>query len=264
MNTRTLVCLVVAALLLAAKPVPAAQRDLRPPRFYVIFVDQTLSMNEVEAASFDVALRTLFAGIPPRSEVQIYPIGADPESAGMLLRKQLGDDQTTVKRIDLDNARRKLYQDYVTKRAELLKNSDRSALLRTCISGAIRQAAESLRERKESELEVVFLSDMLESCGDSVIKPVSKAKTVSLEKADISVEIRLASQLSHVPIVDLRHARVTAIIPASGLSKRVVTKPSVAQVRAFWRAVLDRCNDDPASYSLGTTIPDHLRPPKKR
>ena len=239
---------------------PGAERS----RFYLLFIDLTLSLNDSQTTSVRRSLNILFAAMPPRSRVIVFPLGASVEHSGPLLEASLPDELTTLDKIRLTNERGTIESSLQNAITSLLPSAKASGYLaHTCISDALRQASQTVRQARTNEdVEIVLVSDMLEDCGESIL-----GGALSLEKDDATAELkRVRAKPKSEMLLDLRHARVTAILPSSGVSKLKIKQPSVDQIRQFWRAVLDHCNDDPEFYNLDTSLPDdlgHLQTPRK-
>jgi hypothetical protein len=168
----------------------------------------------------------------------------------------LPDDQTTLGRIALRRVRRSDYELLQRTADSIIPTARRSGyLLHTCISDAFRQAAQTVSQKQPLEdVEIVIVSDMLEDCSDSLL-----GGKLTLEKENIAAEIRRAARIpKDTLLIDLRGTPVIAVLPASGVSALRIRQPPIDDVRRFWRAVLDHCNDDPNSFSLQTSLPQEL------
>jgi hypothetical protein len=230
-------------------------------RAYILFVDLTLSLNDVQKASLDRAVGELFAAMPPESRIVAYPIAAEVQNTGRLLDAKLPDEHNAPSLLALRKMKAQLPAVLRANMKRMLETGPSSgALRRTCIADALRQASNTAEQFADRDVEVVLISDMLEDCPNWLLNG-----ELSMEKPTIAAEMNLIGKLPRDrQLLDLRGARVTAIIPPAGLSEAKTPRPGVDAVREFWRAVLRHCNLGPNGYSLDTALPEHLRLQKTR
>lgn len=220
-------------------------------RTYVIFADVTESLSPEEEQSVYETVRDVVAVIPNGSQLWVFPIIEDVPRSHAVFHGTLPPIESTADRIYSNRLR----QDWVGKigrQLEGLRRGPKTGRTRTCISGGLRKATELVSAG--SLTEVIFASDMLEDCPDSLL-----GGAVSLEKTDISKEVARARALpADHQLLDLKGANITAVLTTVPVSKPRVKRPPVHRVAEFWRAVLDRCGDRRENFYVGTQLPSRL------
>lgn len=258
-------CTVVAAFalfLLGASECNGRRELPAPPqRAYVIFIDLSLSLNETQAQVVPEVMQKLVQGMPGGSRISVYPIAEEVVATGALLQAHLPKGENATERARLQKRRAELAPQVIEAVASMRQTLRAGTTLRhTCISDALRQAAKEVRDLRSVDpsvdVEIVFVSDMLEDCQASLL-----GRPVSLEKPNISPEVVLARSLPrNATLVDLGRAHVTMLLPPLALAVPKTARPETHDLEAFWRAVLDRCNDEREAFRFGTEIPERLRP----
>jgi len=220
------------------------------PRLFIVFADVTRSLTPQEQASVIANVQTIIGLLPTGAHLYVFPLLEDVQRAGAVFNDQLPQIQTTSDAVAVDMARAKWSRDVADKLRTLLAGPA-DGRNHTCVSGAFRKAEEITEPGTAAE--IVVVSDMLEDCGDSLLH-----KPVKLQKTSIEREIAAARALPPVSLLQLNGASVTAILPTVPTSGQRVARPPVHELKTFWRAVLDRCGDNPSNYRFGTTVPQRL------
>lgn len=242
------------------RPSPAGLSALQPahrPRTFVVFADVTLSLSPEEQASVIRDVQLVIDIVPPKSRLYVFPILEDVQRAGAIFTGETGEVQSTSDAVAADQ-QHALWRNAIAMKLKAMFNGSPSGRKATCISGALQKADEILAD-KDSEAEVIIVSDMLEDCKESILDGV-----LNLEKPSILDEIHRARSLPPTPLLHLNGASVTAILPTVPTTKQNVLRPPVNTLKAFWRAVLDRCGDQPSNYRFGTEVPQRLLDLKPR
>jgi hypothetical protein len=222
---------------LMARPKNVAE----PKHFLIIFVDLTLSLNSNQVQSVRDRLAEIAANIPPQSKVIVYPLLRDVQGAGPIIKTDLGSGRTMEQRQRLKVTRGRIYTRILDalNAAGQPANRKSDQLKQTCIASALYEAAQQVKDsEKDESIDIILVSDMLESCDRSLF-----GSRLDFEQASIeSSVLQRAAHLKDEEKVDLHGARVTVIRPASGVSHPTVARPDPEVVRRFWETVLKQCN----------------------
>jgi hypothetical protein len=248
-----------AGLTLACKETPATPRPPGPN--YIVFLDLSLSLSDVQQQSMDAVIRRFSNSVPPRSHLIVFPLGGYVEKAGPLVERAFPDDKFAVDRSELSAMRQTLPSTLqIAARAFARDIKNPKFAQHTCVSDAIRQAEQVIRDRLSDErTEILFISDMLEDCPNSLLNG-----PISLEKTDIRPELaRVRALPPTVSLADLRGASVTCVVPVSGPTPTKTKQPELEALRAFWAAVFSHCHHDEAAFRLGTLLPSRLLAPER-
>lgn len=239
------------------------EKTLEAQHVYIVFIDLSLSLNDIQNNSQSQLLDQVVRGMSGGSRLIAFPIGEKVVPLGPLFDVTLPRGDNATDRVRLRKIRQTLTPRLlatVSSARETLKTG--TVLKHTCISDALRQASHEVRDMKSAgvgEIEIVFVSDMLEDCPTSLL-----GRPVTLEKPDIRPEISLARSVpEHGLLLDLRKSRVTMLLPPLALAEPKTPRPPEYDVEAFWRAVLDHCNDERQAFRFGTVVPERLRNPPK-
>lgn len=253
---------VLALTLIGAEATCNGEAIVPPIRTHVIFIDLSLSLSDTQTNVLPAVLDALVGGMPAGSRVVAYPISEKVVAAGPLYETTLPQADNATERLRLEAARKQLVPNLL-KAVDTMRSTLQSGttLKHTCISDALRQAAKDASQFRTAaragldDLEIIFISDMLEDCRASLLRT-----PISLEKIDITTEIILARSVpEHVRLVDLQRAHVTILLPPIALAQPRTKRPEEYDLEAFWRAVLDRCNDDPNAFYFGASLPERLK-----
>ena len=250
--------LTFVALSIAVGAMSACVNDaLAPPRkttVALIFSDVTSSLVPEESRRVATLTADVLDGLPPGAKYAVYPIqvetqrlttvqegmvaaGTNEQAAASAVKQQ--------RRKELDQAITDLYEQI--KRVRDHGSSVGRPDNHTCILNALGFAADQFRQfsdRDKYELELIFISDMIEECNRTPLH-----RPIALAKRDISNEIELAetTDLS----LDLSAARVTIVIPSTveTYQQSQVQRPDMRELQAFWKHILKHCGFD--DQSLG-------------
>lgn len=254
MRTTTVAAALISMLLACREPSAPKTPPVAP--MYIIVLDLTASLNATQQTAMQQVIAHISRAMPARSRVVVLPLGAYVEKAGILVDLQLPDDRFARQKQALTQTRKELPATIMSA-AVAFRNDVTDPLFSqyTCISDAIRQAEQLIRmQGDDSPVELIFISDMLEYCRTSLLGGM-----LSLEREDLRSELRRVDDLPKtVALADLRGARVTAIVPATGPTPTVTPQPEYASLRAFWRKVFSHCRSDDNSFFVGTTVPARL------
>jgi hypothetical protein len=221
---------------------------------YVIFLDLTQSLNAAQQTSVDRTIEQLCQGMPGRSHVTVLPLGGYAQRAGVILETDLPDDAfidgeqaLAARRTTLPSEIREATQAYFK------AITDHAFLQKTCISDAIREAEQRVKLSTEP-VQLVFISDMLEDCGQSLLNG-----PLLLQKTDIRSELLRANALApEAKLADLRGAEVAAIVPDTGPTITKTPQPRLETLRDFWAIVFSHCNANQDRFWLWSKIPSRL------
>ncbi|PYQ29619.1 MAG: hypothetical protein DMF56_11690 [Acidobacteria bacterium] len=239
----------------AATPIKASS-SLGPTTF-IVFADVTRSLTDEEQHSVIENVQKVVDILPPRGRLLVFPILEDVERANALMDRQLPELQTTSDAVAADMQRASMRKQVAASLESVLRGPAHGRD-RTCVSGALRKADELAMDLRDT-VEIVLVSDMLEDCDDSLLRT-----PLRLQKSSISQELKRARDLASGALLDLNGASVTAVLPTVPTSKQKVARPPVHELKAFWRAILDHCGDQPANYRFGTGFPKRLLDYKQR
>lgn len=267
----TFVAIWIAALLGGCQPERPASAAVTPPppsqsstsesgsapisadfdRVYIVFADVTLSLTGEERAAVAEGVTRVVNTLPPRAKLYVFPLLEDVPRARALFEGVLPPIRRTVDRFRNDQVRTQWLQEIHAK-LDAITNGSKLGRDHTCISGALRKAAEVLKGTTGAE--VIVVSDMLEDCPDSLL-----GGPLSLEQRKIDDPLRRAHRLKDgPPILDLHRASVTALLTTVPFAPPTVKRPPLHDVEEFWRLVLDSCQDRRANFSFSTEMPSRL------
>ena len=242
----------------AATPIKAALSSAASGAItFIVFADVTRSLTEEEQRSVIENVQKVVEVLPPRGRLLVFPILEDVERANALMDRHLPDVQTTSDAVAADT-QRALMRKQVAASLESILHGPPHGRNRTCISGALRKADELTADLRDG-VEIVLVSDMLEDCDDSLLR-----MPLRLQKVSVSAELKQARALVPGALLNLNGSSVTAILPTVPTSGQKVARPPVHELKAFWRAILDHCGDQPANYRFGTGLPKRLLDYKQR
>lgn len=231
----------------AAEPASSSDFD----RTYVVFADVTLSLTPEERATVAEGVASVVEVLPPRSKLYVFPLLEDVPRARALFEGVLPEVERNADRFRNDQLRQQWLQEISTKLNAMAAGS-KLGRAHTCISGALRKAAEVLKGTDRAE--IILVSDMLEDCPDSLL-----GGPLSLEQTKITAELGRARHLKDgPPILDLHRASVTALLTTVPFAPPTVKRPPLHDVEEFWRLVLDGCQDRKANFSFSTEMPARL------
>ena len=256
-NLATALAILCASLSFACKETAATPRPSGTN--YIVFLDLSLSLSDVQQQSMDGVIRRFCDNVPPRSRLTVFPLGGYVEKAGSLVERTFPDDKFAVDRSALSAMRKTLPSTLQTAARAFARDIKNPKFARhTCVSDAIRQAEQVIRDRPSDErTEILFVSDMLEDCPNSLL-----GGALSLEKTDIRNELaRVRAIPSMASWPDLRGASVTCVVPVSGPTPTKTKQPELEALREFWAEVFSRCRHDEAAFRLGTSLPSRLLEP---
>jgi hypothetical protein len=219
------------------KPAPAPPKS-KPP-VILVFADVTDSLLTEERQVVHNAIHDIFDRAPEKSTIRVYPVVAVMDVAPPLINATIPFRTTTGAHAIKQAAdhRAALARRAVAALVEVERKVD-PRVPSSCLSGALRRAANDILDLEERPVDVVIISDMVEDCSHSI-----HGGRVALVRAGIRTEITAAMKLPS-PYADLRKANVFFIYPAavnSGLDLRRRSAPP-QELQAFWTAVLSRCN----------------------
>jgi hypothetical protein len=109
-------------------------------------------------------------------------------------------------------------------------------------------------EPKDIEVEIVFISDMVEDCFHQTLNN-GKGAFIQLTQPDVDSEIRAAAG---IPLdLQLKQVWVTVIVPTASSDTPVPQRPDMNGLQKFWSATFQRCglNTDKYQWSIGVLPP---------
>lgn len=228
--------------------------DAAKASLFIVFVDVTSSLDGDELQSVGDHASQMVATVAEGSRILVIPILRDVERAKPLLDETFGVSTTSREMADFQARRRtraeQLRRDVAALVPAVNADNDRA---RSCISGALRRAAEVIAgSGGKSRVEIVLISDMVEECDNSI-----EGHPVSLAKAHIIEDIDRAKHLPRAKLIDLRGSAVTAVIPTARNPRAALhtLRPPVNELAAYWREILDRCGDAPSRFAIGADLP---------
>lgn len=254
----------LACLTLVVTPVGTAlaQETLRP-KAMVILVDVTSSLTEGQHESSKRVVQEIIRGCRTLDSFRIYPIHQDPQRSTAIAYNVLHPVSNTGERLqrerELARQSREVaeYLDYLYERV----NQDGAPERRSCIIESLQlppQVFEDLDRSRFDSLEVILVSDMIEDCPRS---PFSAA--VDLDTRDISRQIDIVRREGSRLSCSLEDIAVTVVLPPALdalTSSSQQRRPPVAELREFWRLLLENCGvaGEPESFRFSSEIPDRF------
>ena len=222
-----------------------------PKRMVVIFADVSSSLTPEQVVSVQTHVARIIKALPANSDVHVFSIGRDTESARELRSETAPsvESDATANRLTLWRA------ELATKLQDDLDQLHRNRkttepdTLSSCITTALRRTA-SVTTRTTRRVDVFIVSDMIEECGTSLL-----GGQLSLMKRDITQEIKQAREFKG-RFPDLRRATFTLVRPQYNVVTTAQAEhPTSADLERFWREVLARCNTDPGQVFFGADLP---------
>lgn len=173
--------------------------------------------------------------------------GFDDETIGL----GLGDAETPSERVGKPPFGVELHDVGREKKFTPLPQED----LRSCILKRLGQAASKVNELRSigiTDVELVFVSDMIEECQ---ITPLGH-QMIRLTHTPLNVDVTAIRQFREHP--GLGKARVTIIVPRSlyGTSAERISRPDIDELEQYWRVVFSACNVGKNSFTLGPKFPN--------
>jgi hypothetical protein len=267
----TVVAAIVAALTLAVLALACTKEAARPPRrMVVLFVDVTRSLVEAERNVVAEQSSAILASLKPGTEFRVYPIQIEtavvaPIESGTVLIADNDLDQRPRHQIRM--AQEKVQSSIIQLYGVSAAGTDNQS----CILNSLQTAGEDFRrfraahEGRPLELDLIFVSDMIEECDHT---PVGR---IELDKRDIAADIR---RIQGMPCdSDLSDVRISVVVPATvGLDSNVKRelRPDRKDRREFWTEVFKACRypenrfADAHWFSFSAGVPSRFSPRDKK
>ncbi|HEV7745471.1 MAG TPA: hypothetical protein VGO56_10785 [Pyrinomonadaceae bacterium] len=223
---------------------PNCPPNCPPPereRVVLIFSDVTSSLLQSESEQVGTLTCDVLDSLPPGTQYRVYPIQIEgqklePMDEGTIVVNQIPGTTHAV-----NQARRKKISDEIKKLYELIKpvrraDADGKPDNHTCILYTLKFAQNIFKQfdEKNTDFDLIYVSDMIEQCNTTPM-----GKPISLGQANTSEEIKLAKETNLN--LDLSHARVSMIIPATDATYTASGRPNPSDLQAFWEAILLHC-----------------------
>ena len=228
----------------------ASKPPVRPP-LILVFADVTDSLEGGEPGEVHAAIHDIFDRAPERATVVVYPVVpvmayVKPLSKSEIPLRSSSSKAAMAKHAELRaNLAKQTVGELETTAAALQPNVPSS-----CLAGALLRAAEEIQGVTNRPIELVFLSDMVEECRQSI-----GGRRMILNHPGIAAEIRVATQFQGT-YANLKHANVSFIYPSASNTGLDVDRPrpDPEELKEFWRAVLFHCTVGRVSFHSGTSL----------
>ena len=237
--------LMLALSTLACPPICPGGPDCPPEkeRVVLIFSDVTSSLLKSESEQVANLTCEIVDALPPGTQYYVYPIQVEAQKLQPMYEGTvMAQDRATTKAVS--DARKKKISEEISKLYDLIRATKRSDAYgkpdnHTCILYTLKFAQTVFKQfdEKNTDFDLIYVSDMIEQCN---ITPMGQP--ISLGQANISEPIKLAKETKLD--LDLSHARVSMIIPATDATYTASGRPNPSDVQAFWEAILLHCGFD--------------------
>jgi hypothetical protein len=244
LNRKPLVVLVCCLLLTGACSSCQEHQPTSPRKSKValVFCDVTNSLIPAESEEVAILAAQILDSLPAGTKYVVYPINIETQRLSAIAEGQIiteKDEQAAiavraVRRQELTQSVSNLYKAMSTVKDQYGKPDNRTCILNTLVFAEdyFRQFNDPARY----DLELIFISDMLEECNRTPLHT-----RIELAKRNLSKEIALArdAQLN----LNLSHVRITAIIPTTQETYKASPgrRPSVEDVKEFWKNIFRKC-----------------------
>jgi hypothetical protein len=247
--------------------------DVEPPpspkrKVVLIFSDVTSSLLKSENTSVANLTADVIDSLPPGSKFSVVPIQVQPErltpmNEGIIAPRQERDEDVQE---DIKQYRRQRIKDSIDKLYKKIRELKVPAPLygspdnHSCVLGTLAYAESYFRQFPDADLELIYISDMIEECNETPF-----GRPVNLAQQDITKEIKDAQ--SFQIRYELGRARLSVIIPTSDDTPTAGMRPGLSNVKQFWEKVFMNCgfNQDALQsndrFYFKAGLPDRFKPP---
>lgn len=263
---RKLLSLALLSMLVIAAcgPVIIERKEIKQ-KVVLIFSDVTSSLMETESASVANLTSDVIDSLTPGTKFSVVPIQVQPERLSAMNEDVIAPVSSSSADVVIKRNRR----ERLTKRIDELYKKIREFKVpappygspdnHSCILGTLSYAESYFRQFPEADLELVYISDMIEECNET---PFGRA--INLAQPQITTEIAEAQSLQ--TSFDLGRARVTVIIPTNDDTYIVGMRPPLSNVKEFWEKVFMKCGFDQHAlkanhrFYFRAGLPDRFKP----
>jgi len=239
--------LMIALATFACEPTCPGDPECPPDkeRVVVIFSDVTSSLLKKESEQVASITCEIVDSLSPGTRYYVYPIQTEGQKLEPMYEGTVvAQDRATTKAVS--DARKKKLSEEIERLYDLIRTTKRADAYgrpdnHTCILYTLEYAQKIFKQfdEKNTDFDLIYVSDMIEECN---VTPMGKP--IALTQSNISEAIKLARETNLN--LDLSHARVSMIIPATDLTYTASGRPNSSQVLDFWEAILTHCgfNED--------------------
>lgn len=269
--TRVLTLIVLAAF--AGATSACENGSLVQPRrttVALIFSDVTSSLVQQESKRVAALTADVLDALPPGTNYAVYPIQMETQRLAPIREGTVTAGRGTTADLAIKQQRREELDQAITELYEQTRKvRDHGSLEgrpdnHSCILNSLTFAEQQFRQfadRDRYDLELIFISDMIEECNRTPMR-----RPITLAKKDISKEIKLAETVDLS--LNLSAARVTMIIPSTMETYRQsqAQRPDLRELQAFWKQVMKHCGFDDESllddkrFYFSSGLPQRFKP----
>jgi len=231
----TIVSLVAATVCGAAPPLIPEEK---PPRHLIVFYDISRSVAEDEEKAGEDDLTQLFDRVPGGTELVFIPICANTDGAPQTSWTVEPLEGITPRHKQEDAIKRNRKKaEVLAKMRALRATAAARSRYSSCVSPALRRVESFVSTPEEASLtDVLFISDMIEECEDSLLSNPTSMLDEHFRGALALVEEK--STLLELPRgLHVYVFRPHAVTTAAGKPHH----PPAGQLEQFWRKLFDRC-----------------------
>lgn len=235
----TLLSLVVIA---ACGPV-IIERPVVKQRVVLIFSDVTSSLLKAESATVANLTSDVIDSLPPGSKFSVVPIQVQPERLSPMKEDQIVATSSPSAEVVIKQNRRNALTAHIDKLYKEIRELKVPAPVygspdnHSCILGTLSYAETYFRQFPGADLELIYISDMIEECNETPF-----GRPINLAQAEIPKEIADAQGLETT--YDLGRVRVSVIIPTNDDTYTAGVRPPLSSVKQFWQKVFMKCGFD--------------------
>jgi hypothetical protein len=257
---------------LFALPLPA-----RPSKHVIIFADVTSSLSPDEMGRVASTTSEIIGALPPETRVAVYTIQIDPDAPplteGTLPRRGSHVDERVAGQRQLQEIRQSVSTAIIQQYCSINFNDPATRTqcanlqfvpkpqddLRSCILGRLGKASRKIADAREAgatDIEVIFVSDMIEECERTPLR-----RRIRLTRASVAEERNKVPR--YPPMPDLSGARITIVVPRATESSVRATTPDMRDLRDDWQAVLAACGAQMSTWRFESELPGRLQMPAR-
>lgn len=262
---RKLLSLALLSLLVAACGPVIIERPVIKHKVVLIFSDVTSSLLETESASVANLTSDVVDSLPAGSKFSIVPIQVQPERLSPMSEDVVAAVSSPAADVVIKQNRR----ERLTARINDLYKKIREFKVpappygspdnHSCILGTLSYAEGYFRQFPKADLELVYISDMIEECNETPF-----GRPINLAQSEIKKEIAEAQSLQMS--CDLGRARISVIIPTNDDTYTAGMRPALSDVKQFWEKVFMKCGFDQDTlksnehFYFRAGLPDRFKP----
>lgn len=245
----------------------------RPSRHAIIFADVTSSLSPDEMGRVVSTTSEVIGALPAETHVAVYTIQIDPEATPLkeitLPRRGSNIDERVAAQRRVQEFRQAVSTAIIQQYCAINFNDPATRTqcanlqfvpkpqddLRSCILGRLEKASRKIADAREAgatDIEVIFVSDMVEECERTPLR-----RRVRLTRTSLAAETKNVPQYESLP--NLAGASITIVVPRAAESSVRASTPDLRDLREYWRAVFAACHAEMSMWRFDSELPSRLK-----